>query len=99
MVNFWATEDLDKYINLKRRVEDKMMLHDISSTNADNILRPDEVEFLKQDLKYREKQLKRMKEETLDLEDFKDNVTLTDFTLEDFRIELWNYIQANNSKY
>jgi len=98
MVNFWATEDLDKYINLKRRVEDKMMLHDISSTNADNILRPDEVEFLKQELKYREKQLKRMKEEILDLEDFKDNVTLTDFSLEDFRIELWNYIQANKEK-
>lgn len=99
MVNFWATEDLDKYIKLKRRVEDKMMLSDISATNADNILRPDEVaDILKQDLKYRENQLKRMKEEILDLEDFDENASLTDFSFEDFRIELLHYIQKNKEK-
>ena len=99
MVNFWATEDLDKYIQLKRRVEDKMMLSDISATNADNILRPDEVnDILKQDLKYRENQLKKMKDEILDLEDFDENVSLTDFSLEDFRVELLHYIQKNKEK-
>ena len=99
MVNFWATDDLDKYIKLKRRVEDKMMLSDISATNADNILRPDEVtDILKQDLKYRENQLKRMKEEILDLEDFDENVSLTDFSFEDFRVELLHYIQKNKEK-
>lgn len=99
MVNFWATDDLDKYIKLKRRVEDKMMLSDISATNADNILSPDEVtDILKQDLKYRENQLKRMKEEILDLEDFDENVSLTDFSFEDFRIELLHYIQKNKEK-
>ena len=99
MVNFWATEDLDKYIKLKRRVEDKMMLSDISATNADNILRPDEVTtILKQDLKYREKQLKKMQEEILDLEEFDENVSLTDFSFEDFRIELLHYIQKNKEK-
>lgn len=99
MVNFWATDDLDKYIKLKRRVEDKMMLSDISATNADNILRPDEVnDILKQDLKYRENQLKRMKEEILDLEDFDENVSLTDFLFEDFRVELLHYIQKNKEK-
>ncbi len=99
MFNFWATDDLDKYINLKHRVEDKMMLSDISATNADNILQQNEInDILTQDLKYREKQLKKMKEEILDLEDFDDNVSLTDFSLEDFRIELLHYIQQNQEK-
>src|SRR5574344_896458 len=96
MVNFWATEDLDKYINLKRRVEDKMMLSDISSTNADNILRSEEMtDIVKQDLKYRENQLKRRKEEILDLEDFEEDVSLTDFSFEDFRLELLRFIEDN----
>lgn len=99
MVNFWATEDLNKYIDLKRRVEDRMVLADISATGTDNILRPEEIEevknTIKQDLKYREKQLQRLKDEVLDLEDFEENVSLTDFTLDDFRIELIKFLQAN----
>ncbi len=101
MVNFWATDDLNKYINLKHRVEDRMVLADLSATGTDNILRPEEIEDVKeaiaQDLKYREKQLKKMKEEILDLEDFDENVSLTDFTLEDFRLELLRFIEANKT--
>jgi hypothetical protein len=43
----------------------------------------------------RDKQLLRLKEEILDLEDFNETVALNEFTLDDFRMELANYIEAN----
>jgi len=46
-------------------------------------------------MKYRDKQLLRLREEVLDLEDFSESVTLNEFTLDDFRIELSNYITSN----
>ena len=96
LVNFWPTKDLDHYIKLKHRVEARMALVDITATAEDNILKPDEIKNLVTDnLKYRDKQLLRLKDEILDLEDFNESVNLSDFTLDDFRIELANYIDAN----
>lgn len=99
LINFWPTPDLNKYINLKNRVEARMALVDISATNEDNILTHNELEdFIHQDLKYRDKQLMRLKDEVLDLEDFNESVALNEFTLEDFRMDLNNYVQANRIK-
>jgi hypothetical protein len=96
LINFWPTQDLDKYITLKNRVEARMALVDIAATNEDNLLNTNEIEdLIKEDLKYRDKQLKRLREEVLDLEDFNETVSLTDFTLDDFRAELSRYIEAN----
>ncbi|MFM6252811.1 MAG: C-terminal helicase domain-containing protein, partial [Dolichospermum sp.] len=38
LVNFWPTDDLNKYINLKNRVEARMALVDITATGEDNLL-------------------------------------------------------------
>ncbi len=96
LVNFWPTPHLDRYITLKNRVEARMALVDIAATLEDNILRTDELEeLIKDDLKYRDKQLLRLKDEVLDLEDFNENVALNEFTLDDFRIELSKYIESN----
>jgi len=98
LVNFWPTDDLNKYLNLKDRVEAKMALVDVAATGADNLLNPDQIRNLvEEDLTYREKQLLRLKEEVIDLEDMDDNVSLSEFTLDDFRIELMNFL-ANNRK-
>ncbi len=99
LVNFWPTQDLDKYITLKTRVEARMALVDISATQEDNLLNTDELEALITDeLKYRDRQLKRLREEVLDLEEFNESATLTDFTLDDFRAELTKYIEANRER-
>lgn len=99
LVNFWPTPDLNKYIKLKSRVEARMALVDISATNEDNILTNDELEeLIAQDLKYRDKQLMRLKDEVLDLEDFNESVALNEFTLDDFRMDLSNYVAANRAK-
>ena len=96
LVNFWPTQDLDKYITLKSRVETRMALVDISATTEDNLLNTEEIDdLIDVDLKYRERQLKRLQEEVLDLEDFNETVALTDFTLDDFSAELNHYIEAN----
>jgi ERCC4-related helicase len=99
LVNFWPTEDLNKYINLKNRVEARMALVDVAATGQDDILSVKEIEELVTDeIHYRDKQLLRLKEEVLDLEDFNETVALNEFTLDDFRAELAYYIESNRMK-
>jgi hypothetical protein len=98
LVNFWPTEDLNKYINLKNRVEARMALVDIAATFEDNILQNEEIEeLIHEDLRYRDKQLLKLRDEVLDLDDLGDSVSLTEFTLDDFRLELMKYIEANRA--
>jgi superfamily II DNA or RNA helicase len=99
LVNFWPTKDLDNYINLKSRVEARMALVDVAATGQDDILSVKEIEELAADeINYRDKQLLRLKDEILDIEDFNETVALNDFTLDDFRAELARYIESNRQK-
>ncbi len=96
LVNFWPTDDLNKYINLKDRVEARMAMVDLAASGADNLLDPDQLEALvAEELTYREKQLIRLKDEVIDLEEMNDNVSLSEFTLDDFRVELMNFLATN----
>ena len=47
------------------------------------------------DLEYRSDQLRTLRSETLDLEDIRRGMSITDFALDDFRIELERYMNAN----
>ncbi|MBV6489967.1 MAG: RNA polymerase-associated protein RapA [Fimbriimonadaceae bacterium] len=99
LVNFWPTEDLDKYIDLKIRVETRMALVDLAATADDNLLTNEQVEeLISEDLKYRNRQLKKLKEEVLDIEDSGDTLSLTDLTLDDFRTELLNFLKGNEDR-
>jgi hypothetical protein len=99
LVNFWPVEDLDRYLNVKHRVEARMALVDISATQTDNLLDPSQLEdLIKEDLLFRDKQLKRLKNEILDLEDFDDSVSLTDFSLDEFRLDLLQYIESRKAE-
>ena len=98
LVNFWPVADLDRYLNVKHRVEARMALVDLSATQTDNLLDPGQLEDLIQDdLLFRDQQLKRLKDEILDLEDFDDTVSLTDFSLDEFRLDLLRYLESNRS--
>ena len=99
LVNFWPTPDLNRYINLKNRVEARMALVDITATQGDNLLAPEEIQdVITDDLQYRDQQLLRLKDEVLDLEDFDENVALSEFTLDDFRLELIKYLESNRKQ-
>lgn len=75
LVNFWPTKDLDAYLNVKNRVEDRMALVDLTASGEDNLLASNQIEdLIKTDLHYRNKQLKRLKDEILDLEDLDDEM-------------------------
>ena len=97
LVNFWPTPDLNRYINLKNRVEARMALVDIAATAEDNVLQDGEdlKNLAEEDLRYRDRQLLRLKDEILDLEDFNESVSLNEFTLDDFRMDLAAYLEAN----
>jgi len=89
MVNFWPDVTLDAYINLKQRVENRMLISNMTSTGDDNILNTDE-----KDLEYRKVQLQKLQEEVVDLEDLREGVSITDLGLNDFRVDLTNYLKA-----
>ncbi len=88
MVNFWPDVTLDNYINLKQRVENKMLISNMVSTGDDNILNTED-----KDLEYRKIQLQRLQDEVIDLEDLREGVSITDLGLNDFRVDLSNMIK------
>lgn len=99
LVNFWPTQDLNKYINLKSRVEARMALVDLTATGDDNLLSADGLEeLIADDLRYRDRQLLRLKDEVLDLEDFNETVALTDFSLDDFRVDLSTFLEQHKEQ-
>jgi hypothetical protein len=99
LVNFWPVADLDHYLGVKLRVEARMALVDLAATQTDNLLDPGQLEdLIKEDLIFRDRQLKRLKDEILDLEDLDDSVSLTDFSLDEFRLDLLRYLEANRAE-
>lgn len=89
LVNFWPDVTLDAYINLKQRVENRMLISNMAGTGDDNILNTDE-----KDLEYRKIQLQKLQDEVIDLEELREGVSITDLGLNDFRVDLSNYIKT-----
>ena len=92
LVNYWPDMTLDEYINLKGRVESRMKVTVMTATGDDNLLSPEE----KDDLEYRRQQLERLKEDVVDLEEMNSGVSIMDLGLNEFRMDLLDYIHANH---
>ena len=90
LVNYWPDITLDEYINLKDRVESRMMIADVTATGDDNVLSAQA-----NDVSYRKEQLRRLQEEVIELEDLKTGVSITDLGLNDFRMDLLNYVKEH----
>ncbi len=90
LVNYWPDITLDEYINLKERVENRMVIADVSATGDDNVLTAKS-----SDIAYRKEQLRRLQEEVIELEDLKTGVSITDLGLNDFRMDLLNYVKEH----
>ncbi len=94
MVNFWPTPELDEYINLKVRVEARMALVNLTATGYDNPLTPENRdENLERVWSHRDEQLRRMQTDILDFDDLDEQLNINQFTLDDFRAQLLNYIR------
>ena len=93
LVNYWPDMTLDEYINLKGRVEARMKVTVMTATGDDNLLSPEE----KDDLEYRKQQLERLKEDVVDLEEMNSGVSIMDLGLNEFRLDLLEYMHRNSS--
>lgn len=97
LVNFWPNIELEEYINLEQRVSGRMVLLDISATGEENLIEEQSGNQMN-DLEYRRKQLLKLQDAVIDLEDLSTGVAITDLTLTDFRIDLAQYLKANPGK-
>ena len=88
---FWPNLELDEYIDLKSRVESRMKISVLTSTSDDNVLSSEEVE----DNNYRKKQLERLRNEVVDLEEMSEGISIMDLGLEDYRMDFLKYLESH----
>ena len=88
MISFFPDLDLNEYLQLEQRVKTKMVTANISSTGGDDILSPE-----MNDISFRARQLKRLKDEIIDLEDTNENLSLTDLNMNEYLYELGEYLK------
>lgn len=88
MINFFPDLDLNEYLNLENRVKAKMVTANLSSTGGDDILSPE-----MNDISFRSRQLARLKDEVIDLEETNENLSLTDLNMNEYLYELAEYLK------
>ncbi len=91
LVNFWPDLSLDEYINLKAKVETRMKIVNMAATGDENVISDEE----KTDLEYRKAQLKKLQEEVVDIEDIASGISIMDLGLNEFRLDLLDYIKSH----
>lgn len=91
LVNFWPDINLDEYLSLKGRVETRMRISVLTATGDDDLINVEE----KGDLEYRRVQLERLQEEVVDIEDMQSGVSIMDLGLNEFRLDLLEYVKQN----
>ena len=94
LVNFWPNMELEEYIGLEQRVSGRMVLLDVSATGEEDLLRQQTREGMN-DLEYRRKQLLRLQNAVLDLEDLSGGISIADVTFNDFRRDLAEFQKDN----
>ncbi|MGL4183991.1 MAG: helicase-related protein [Metamycoplasmataceae bacterium] len=92
LVNFWPNIDLDEFLEIKEKINSKMLMVNASATTDDNPIKLDD-EFGSD---YRKEQIKRLQNgELQDLEDIDGSISLTDLGLNEFRMDIQEYIKDN----
>lgn len=92
LTNFWPNISLDEYINLKARVEGRMRMVNLSATGNDNII--DEADNA--ELEYRKRQLEKIQNEVVDLEEMGSGVSIMDLGLNEFHLDLQELLKKYN---
>ncbi|MGP3506945.1 helicase-related protein [Paracidovorax citrulli] len=94
LVNFWPNMELEEYIGLEQRVSGRMVLLDVSATGEENLIEQQSGNPMN-DLEYRRKQLLKLQDTVIDIEDLSSGVSITDLTLTDFRIDLAEFLKEH----
>lgn len=88
MINFFPAMELNEYLGLEARVKGKMTTLNLVSTGDEDVLTPEMNDFY-----FRKRQLERLHDEVIDIEDANDNISLTDLNMNEYINELSEYIQ------
>ena len=88
MINFFPNMELNDYLGLEARVKGNMTTLNLVSTGDEDVLTPEMNDF-----NFRKRQLERLKDEVIDIEDANDNISLTDLNMNEYLNELSEYIQ------
>lgn len=95
LVNFWPNMELDSYIKLEQRVRGRMMLLNTSATGEEDMINQTDADVMN-DIEYRRNQLTKLQEEVVDLEDMAGTISITDLTMNDFKMDLAEYMKTNS---
>lgn len=90
MINFFPAMELNEYLNLEQRVKGKMISVNLASTGDEDRLSPE-----MNDLNFRKRQLEKLREEVIDIDEANDSISLTDLNMNEYLYELSNYIKEN----
>lgn len=88
MINFFPDVELNEYLNLEQRVKGKMISVNLASTGDEDILTPE-----MNDLNFRKRQLEKLRDEVIDIDDTSENISLTDLNMNDYLYDLSEYIK------
>ena len=99
MINYWPTDDMDAYLNLENRVVARMALADTAASGSDDPFNEEEVRAGTQlELNFRDEQLKRLREEVLDLDDLSDGIVMSDLSMDYFFAQLKQFLEENREE-
>lgn len=90
MINFFPNMELNEYLGLEQRVKGKMTTLNLVSTGDEDVLTPEMNDF-----NFRKRQLEKLKDEVIDIEDTNENISLTDLNMNEYLYELSQYIKEN----
>ena len=90
MINFFPNLELNEYLGLEQVVKGRMTTLNIVSTGDENFLSPEMNDF-----NFRKRQLERLKDEVIDIEDANENISLTDLNMNEYLFELSQYVNNN----
>ena len=94
LANFWPNMEIEQYLDLEARVSGRMVLLDVSATGEENVIESDSGDPMN-DLDYRRRQLLKLQDAVIDLDDLSAGVSIADLTLSDFRVDLADFDRAN----
>ena len=97
LINFWPNMELDAYIKLEQRVRGRMILLNSSATGEDDIINETDPGVMN-DIEYRKNQMMKLQDEVVDLEDISGGVSITDLTMNDFKMDLLEYMKDNKAE-
>ena len=99
MINYWPTRDMDAYLRLESRVMARMALLDAAASGSDDPFTEDDLrEGAQLELNFRDRQLLRLRDEVLDLDDLADGVVMSDLTMDYFLAQLRQYLEKNRDE-